>query len=76
MTAEELKDVRIKISLESWIVIRAHAETANMEINELCRSIIDDFAQKQLHEAKLISKLRRIEGLPGLDGSDDVGRRR
>jgi hypothetical protein len=47
-----------------------------MEINELCRSIIDDFAQKQLHEAKLISKLRRIEGLPGLDGSDDVGRRR
>ena len=60
--AAELIDLRAKISERSNQVLEAHARALSIDKSEVVRSVLDDWALKQIHVATLVSRMTRSEG--------------
>ena len=60
--AAELIDLRAKISERSNQVLEAHARALNIDKSEVVRSVLDEWALKQIHVATLVSRMTRSEG--------------
>jgi hypothetical protein len=64
MTAE-LRDLRAKISPRADQVLAGLAHARGCEKSELVRTILDEFADKILHECSVVQTFATSEGKPG-----------
>lgn len=63
--AEELRDLRAKISVETDIVLESIARARGVEKAEIVREVLHEFAAEQILIARLIAKRLKGEGIEG-----------
>ncbi len=61
----DLIDLRAKITEKSNQVLEAHARARNLDKSEIVRSVLDEWAIKEIHVATLVQRLTRGEGQDG-----------
>jgi hypothetical protein len=66
--AAELKDLRAKVSVESYAFLEARSRATGEDISTLVREILHAWAIEQLNVATVAHRLMRAEGLPGIVG--------
>ena len=62
----ELRDFRGKITLEADCVIEAEARATGRDKAEIVREWLHERAMSRINTAKLLDKLLRAEGEPGI----------
>lgn len=60
----ELIDVRCKVTGETNQVLEALARAGEMDKGEVIRSVLHEWAIREIHKATLVVRLTRAEGLP------------
>jgi hypothetical protein len=63
--AEELRDLRAKITVETDIVLDSIARARGVEKAEIVREVLHEFAAEQILIARLIAKRMKGEGIEG-----------
>lgn len=63
----DLIDVRAKITEEANQVLEAIARAGNMDKAEVVRTVLHDWALREIHKATLIHRLTRREGTDAAD---------
>ena len=66
--AADLRDLRAKITAESDQVLEAVSRATGRDKSELVREVLHEWADRKLHEARLIHRLARSEGSDGSRG--------
>lgn len=61
--AADLIDLRSKITERANQVLEAHARAHNLDKSEIVRNVLDEWAEKRIHEATLTLRLTRGEGV-------------
>ncbi len=61
----DLRDLRVRISPTADQVLAGVAHARNCDKQELVRQILDDWAEKVLHECNIIQRFTRGEGTEG-----------
>jgi hypothetical protein len=64
----ELRDLRAKISVKADQVLAGVAHARNCDKQELVRAIIDEWADRVLHECTVVASFTRGEGSGGSGG--------
>lgn len=62
----DLKDLRVRLTVESWAAIQARAEVSGKEMSEVVREILHAWFVKQRDEIILLNRNLEREGLPGI----------
>ncbi len=65
----ELRDQRVKISIETDVVLETVSRVTGRERSEICRQILHDWAVAKLHEYSMGCKLAASEGICGQGGA-------
>lgn len=60
--ATELIDMRARITERANQVLEAHARAHNCDKAEVVRVVLDEWAEKQVHVATLVTRLTRGQG--------------
>lgn len=63
----ETRDLRVSISVMADQALEAMSMATGRTKQELVRSILDDWANARIHEARLILKYTRSDGSSGSD---------
>lgn len=66
--AEELRDLRAKVTIETDIVLDSVARARGVEKAEIVREVLHEFAAEQILIARLIGKRLKGEGIEGSAG--------
>ena len=61
----ELKDLRVKLTVEGWAAIQAEAEVSGREMSEVVRDLVHRFYLERSRAASLLSKALEREGITG-----------
>ena len=64
----ELIDVRSKLSPRTHAVLSAVSQASGKEMAELIREMADAWADSRVHEATIVARVLRGEGLVGSSG--------
>jgi hypothetical protein len=68
--ALELIDLRVKITPETQCALIAHARAHAIEKPDLVREILREWAERQIHGARMLKQCLNAKGLAGaLEGS-------
>ena len=57
-----LEDLRAKISIRAHCALAAHARAHGIDKSELVRGILDEWAGKQVHGARMLAQCLRAKG--------------
>jgi predicted transcriptional regulator len=60
--AAELKDFRGKITEETYLALEAESVASNRDRADIAREILHAWANRKIHEAKILNRLLRKEG--------------
>lgn len=71
----ELKDFRGKITAETDAVLEAVNRTDGRDRSEIAREVLHQWAMSRIHEATILDRLLKAEGLTGIDGGVSGNRR-
>lgn len=63
----ELTDARIKITLETDVVLEAKHRASGRDRSEIAREVLHAWAEKELMESELTMKLLKANGISGSD---------
>lgn len=63
----ELKDVRCKITLETWAALKAESRVTGRDQGELARQILHEWALERMRAATLLNATLISEGLDGIE---------
>ncbi|HEY1898626.1 MAG TPA: hypothetical protein VGG49_02425 [Steroidobacteraceae bacterium] len=63
----ELKDFRGKITTEIDVVLEAKSRATGRDRAEIARDVLQAWALRELHEARLTAALAAAQGVPGTD---------
>lgn len=69
--AEQLKDVRWKITPLAWVYIEAEHRTTGRDQGDIAREILDGWAQQKHAAAIEAQKLLKVEGIVGSRGESE-----
>ncbi len=58
----ELIDVRCRVTEETNQVLEAHARATNIDKSEVIRTVLHEWALREIHNATLVTRLTRREG--------------
>lgn len=61
----ELKDFRTKITREIALALQAESLAFNRDEAEIAREVLQSWALKKIHEATVLTRLARAEGVSG-----------
>lgn len=61
----ELRDFRMKITIETALVLEAEAQASERDRADVAREILHSFALRKIHEATILSQMLQSEGLAG-----------
>lgn len=61
--AAELKEVRIRVTLETFVALSAQARAFDQDLSEVARELLDAWAVKKAHEHTVYERLLKAEGL-------------
>ena len=64
----ELRDLRLKITVETDVILTALSRTSGREKIEIARELLHVAALNKIGEAKLIVNLMQVEGLTARNG--------
>lgn len=64
--ADELRDLRVKITVATDAVLDAIAQVGGRDRNDVAREVLDKWAADRIHESSLIDKRLKAEGLLAL----------
>lgn len=64
--ADELRDLRVKITVHTDAVLDALAQVSGRDRNDVAREVLDNWAADRIHEATLIDRRLKAEGLLAL----------
>jgi len=67
--AAELRDLRVKITIETDVWLEAEARTTGRDKPEIVRDLLHRHAETALHKANLLSALAASEGIVGQEGA-------
>jgi len=67
--AAELRDLRVKITIETDVWLEAEARSTGVAKPEIVRDLLHKHAQMALHKANLLSALAASEGISGQPGA-------
>jgi hypothetical protein len=67
--ALELTPIPIKIAPDTLAILRSEAELTGRHQNEVARQILAEWAERQVHVARIRNKHLKREGFAGIDGS-------
>jgi hypothetical protein len=62
----DLKDLRAKVSTQTWCYLEAEARATGREQSELVREILGTWAAQRHHAASVAQRLLASEGEPGI----------
>ncbi len=65
MTAE-LKDLRAKVTLETWAALKAESQVSGRDQSEIVRAVLHQWATERMRAATLLNATLVSEGLPGI----------
>lgn len=71
----ELKDFRGKITTETDAVLEAINRTDGRDKSEIARQVLHEWAIGRIHEATILDRLLKAEGLTGIAGGIAGNRR-
>ena len=63
MAAGELKDVRWKVTAETWCAIEAEHRITGRDHSEIARGVMHEWAMSRIHAARVTQKLLEAEGI-------------
>lgn len=66
--AEELRDLRAKVTVETDIVLDSIARARGVDKSEIVREVLHEFAAEQMLVYRLIAKRLKGEGIEGKNG--------
>lgn len=66
--AEELRDLRAKVTVETDIVLDSIARARGVDKSEIVREVLHEFAAEQMLIHRLITKRLKGEGIEGKNG--------
>ena len=64
--AELLKDFRGKITIETDCALEAEARSTGRDKAEIVRDVLSAWANQKIHAARLLDRLLKAEGEPGI----------
>lgn len=65
--AADLVDVRGKVTAFGHCALTAHARAHSMDISEIIRDLVEEFARKQAHAASLLASCMKAKGVTAAD---------
>ncbi len=71
----ELKDFMGKITAETDAVLEAINRADGRDKSEIARQVLHEWAIGRIHEATILDRLLKAEGLTGIDGGVSGNRR-
>ena len=66
--ALDLKDLRVKLTVEGWAAVQAEAEVSGREMSEVVRELVHRFYLERSRAAILLNQVLEREGLTGIQG--------
>lgn len=63
--ATELRDFRGKITDETYFALQAQSRAFERDMADIVREILHDWALHKIHEAKVLNRLLKEQGLGG-----------
>ena len=60
-----LKDIRAKVSVETWAVIKGLATAYDKDEGEIVRTILTEYTEKFSHATRVADALLTAEGIAG-----------
>lgn len=63
--AEELRDLRTKITTEADVALEATSRITGKDKSEICREVLHRWALEEIRKATVMHTLLTAEGLPG-----------
>ena len=64
--SEPLKDLRAKITSETYAVIEGMHRATGQDISEIVRGVLHGWASERINELSMVHKMLQAEGLPGI----------
>ena len=64
----DLKDIRAKVPVKTWAVIKGMAAAFDKEEGEIVRQVLTEWAAKMSHANSVTKKVLDVEGVTGSDG--------
>lgn len=63
--AAELRDLRARITLESYCALEAEAQVSGRDRSEIVRDILHQWALEQMRKASVLDRMLQAEGAAG-----------
>lgn len=63
-----LRDLRAKVTPETWCVLQARARATGLDYSEIVREVLHRWAAVEMQAASVLPRLLAAEGVEGLAG--------
>jgi hypothetical protein len=63
--AAELRDFRGKITDETFLALQAKSRAFERDMSDIAREILHEWALREIHEAKILTRLLKDQGING-----------